>query len=209
MPLPSRYADRTLIAYAAHADDAIASWSRLRPSTLLREFARQLPRGAAVLDYGCGIGTDMAWLRRRGFAVEGIDGTAAFVREAQRRNPGCRVQQARFETVSLPTSVFDGIWCQAALIHVPPPLFRDQLAKLRRALKPGGLLAVTLAWGRTRAFTNDWIPGRYFAGYSKSEAARLFRGWRIKRLAVVNHDGRQGRWIHVLVSANPAGRDSV
>ena len=198
MPLPSRYADRTLIAYAARAGDAIADWSRLRPSTLLREFARQLPSGATVLDYGCGIGTEMAWLHRRGFAVEGVDGTAAFVREARRRNPSCRVSQARFETVSLAARTFDGIWCQAALIHVPPQLCGEQLAKLRRALKPGGLLAVTLAWGRTRAFTNDWIPGRYFAACSKTDAARLFRAWRIERLAVVNHDGRRGRWVQVL-----------
>lgn len=153
-----------------------------------------------MLDYGCGVGTDLAWLRSRGFRVEGLDGTEAFVDTARRRNPGARIRCERFDTARLPKAGFDGIWCNAALIHVPPAQLPHQLGLLRHALAPGGWLALSLAWGRVHAYTadNDWIPGRYIAGYAKAEACEFMRGWQIEECRVVSHDGRQGRWIQLL-----------
>ena len=197
---PPDYAQRTLDAYAAYASTATENWARLRtPSTFLRRFTRRLPASARVLDYGCGIGTDVAWLARHGYRVEGLDGTRVFVREARRRCPTVTIRHVRFEEVQLAPVAYDGIWCRAALIHVPPPEMRRQLKKLREALKPGGWLGLTLAWGRTRTFTqHDWIPGRYLAAYSKSEARALLRGWHIEELRIVSGDGRSGRWIQIL-----------
>lgn len=192
----------TLAAYARHAAVAIADWRRIRrPSQLLRRFAAALPPRARVLDYGCGIGLELAWLRRHGFQVEGVDGTPAFIEEARRRNPGVQLISARFETWPMPAGRYDGIWCQAALIHVPPDELRRQLAKLRRALRPGGWLGLTLAWGRVRGpIPRDWIPGRYLAAYSKPEVAALVNDWTVRELSVTSHDGRHGRWIQLLAS---------
>ena len=204
------YTHPTLAAYARHAAAAITDWRRIKsPSRFLRWFAAALPPRARVLDYGCGIGLELAWLGRQGFRVEGVDGTPAFVMEARRRNPGVPVHEARFETWPMPagrptgtsSGRYDGIWCQAALIHVPPEELRRQLTKLRQGLMPGGVAGLTLAWGRARGHTRyDWIPGRYLAAYSKAEAAALFRGWTVRELRVTSHDGRQGRWIHILAS---------
>ena len=198
------YDHPTLAAYQRHAEAAIAEWRRIHsPSQFLRRFAGTLRRGARVLDYGCGIGTDLAWLRRTGFQIEGLDGTPIFIREARRRCPGVPIWLARFEQARLSPARYDGIWCQAALIHVTPEELRRQLGKLRVALKPGGWLGLTLAWGRAKGLTDhDWIPGRYVAGYSKAEAAAFVEqeSWDIHHLAVVSHDGRQGRWIHLLAS---------
>lgn len=194
--------DPTLAAYRRHADKAIAEWRTIRPpSAFLRQFARQLPRQARVLDYGCGIGLELAWLRRQGFCVEGMDGTLAFVREARRRNPGISIQQARFNEIRLPEAAYDGIWCQAALMHLPPAGLPQELEKLRRSLKPSGLLGITLAWGRRKGVAHDdWLSGRYIAGYTKSEALRFFRDWGVLDCRVTNHDGRSGRWITVLAT---------
>ena len=199
------YAERTLAAYRTHARAAIASWRRSRrPSQGLRRFAARLPAGARVLDYGCGIGTDLAWMRAQGFEVEGIDGTAAFVEEAKRRCPGAPIHCARFEEVPLASGRYDGIWSHAALMHVPLDVLRRQLKKLSRALRPGGVLGVTLAWGRRRTFTRrDWIPDRYVAAYSKAEGGAFFEGWSTQHLGVGSHDGRHGRWIYVLASRPP------
>ena len=201
--MPTAYADRTLDAYAAYASKASENWGRLRPPKFLRRFARGLRPGARVLDYGCGIGVELAWLRSRGFAAEGIDGTRAFVREARRRSPGAAIQLCRFEDARLAPAAYDGIWCQAALIHVPPAEMRRQLRMLRSALSPGGWLALTLAWGRTRAYTRrDWIPGRYFAAYTKPQALAMLRGWRVLHASTISHDGRRGRWIQMLAQAS-------
>lgn len=199
--MPSEpYANATLVAYRYHAQAAIESWRRAcAPSRFLRQFAKQLLPGALVLDYGCGIGTDLAWLRRQGFRVEGLDGTLDFVLQARRRNPAVRIVHGRFEEIALAPLRYDGIWCNAALIHVPPQRLRLQLEKLRLALKPHGLLGMTLAWGRLKGLTRrDWIPGRYLAGYTRPEAEKFFRRWRILELKVVLGAVRRGRWIHIL-----------
>ncbi len=197
-------ADRTLAAYERHARRAITSWaSWRRPSHFLQAFARRLPRGARILDYGCGIGTDLTWLHCRGFRVEGLDGTPAFVREARRRNPDVPVTLQRFAAWA-PSGVYDGIWANASLFHLPPGLLATELSKLRQALRLAGILGLSLAWGRRKNYlVNDWIPDRYCAGFTKPEVVRLLRGWTIDDLRVVAHDGREGRWIHVL--ASPAG----
>ncbi len=199
------YDDPTLAAYRRHAAAAIANWRRFRrPSKFLQRFARQLPRGARVLDYGCGIGMDLAWLRRQGLRVEGLDGTKAFVREARRRNPGARITCARFETASLPAARYDGIWCNASLIHLRPERLPAQLQKLRVALAPHGIVGITLAWGRHKGLiARDWIPGRYLAGYRKAEALAFFKDCTVQECRVVAHDGRTGRWLQILVQYLP------
>lgn len=200
--MPHAYADRTLAAYRRHAPRAIANWARyMRPSPLLRAFVRALPAGARVLDYGCGIGTDLAWMAAHGLRVEGLDGTPAFVRAARRRCPRSTIRLVRFERARLLAGRYDGIWSNAALLHLPPEALARQLARFRRALAPGGLLGMTLAWGRARAYTRrDWIPDRYVAAYSKSDAAALMRGWRVRELRVVDNTGRQGRWIWIVAT---------
>lgn len=194
------YAKATVAAYRQHARQAIANWSRYQPSAWLRQFVLRLPPSGRVLDYGCGIGMDAAWMRRHGLQVEGIDGTPAFVQEARRRCPGAPITCALFERVQLPPETYDGVWCQAALIHVPPEVLALQLRKLQEALKPAGCLALSLAWGRRKAIVmDDWIPGRYIASYSKTEAQRFFRqGWTLRACQVTGAGSRQGRWIHLL-----------
>jgi 2-polyprenyl-3-methyl-5-hydroxy-6-metoxy-1,4-benzoquinol methylase len=160
-----------------------------------------LPDAAQVLDYGCGIGVELRWMQRQGLRVEGVDGTAAFVAQARRRCPGARIRCARFETIQLPRGRYDGVWCNAALIHVPPDELQRQLQKLRAALKPSGRLALTLAWGRaTRRSSRDWIPGRYLASYTMSEVAAMLHGWRLLDLRAVSNDGRAGRWLQLLAA---------
>ena len=206
MKRSSTYADATLVAYRMHAKEAIRNWSRQsKPTRFLRRFAKNLNPGAFVLDYGCGIGTDMSWLKRQGFQIEGVDGTPDFVCETKRRNPGIRVMQSRFETVHLQPDRYDGIWANASLMHVPPSFLLGQLKKLHTALKGGGWLGVTLAWGQTKGLIErDWIPGRYIAGYFKAEATRFFRNWNTVNSQVVSRDGRSGRWIQLL--ARKGGR---
>ena len=128
-----------------------------------------------------------------------MEGTLEFVLAARRRCPGASILHTRFEIVSLPPGGYDGIWCNAALIHVPPEEISRQLEKLAKTLKPGGLLGLTLAWGRAKRFTRrDWIPGRYFAAYTRREVETLLRHWDVQELKVTSSAGRQGRWIQIL-----------
>ncbi len=199
----SAYAERTIAAYRWKKAQAIANWGKVRrPSKFLERFLESVPAGGVILDYGCGIGTDIAWMKRRGFEAEGLDGTLEFVAQARRRCPKAKIFFGRFERARLASGRYDGVWCNAALIHVPPEELVAQLKKLRSALKPGGILGVTLAWGSRRGFTQrDWIPGRYVAGYSRRQAGDFFRDWDVKQIRVVSRDGRKGRWIQALATS--------
>ena len=194
------YAERTIAAYRWKAGEAIANWRTFkRPARFLKSFAKALPKRGSVLDYGCGIGGDIAWLLSQKLQVEGIDGVLEFVDEARKRNPGARVAHARFERIELAPARYDGIWANASLIHVPAEELVNQIKKLKKALKPGGVLGITLAWGSARGFLeDDWIPGRYVVGYSKEKAAWFFRQWDVKELNVTSNSVRKGRWIEVL-----------
>lgn len=194
------FADRTVAAYRLQARRAIANWSRGRQaSPFLKRFVSTLPAHARVLDYGCGIGREIRWMKGRGFRPEGVDATLEFVLEARRRCPGVSIRHARFERVALEPHAYDGIWCNAGLIHVPPGELKYQLDKLRKALRPGGVLGLTLAWGRHRGFTKrDWIPGRYLAAYRRDEVTRFLQGWELLRVKVSSGEKRKGRWIQVL-----------
>ncbi len=205
MSAPRAYADRTIAAYRVRAGEAARNWSRIRvPSPFLREFAGLLPPGGRVLDYGCGTGAELAWLARRGFRADGVDGTLEFVLRVRRLRPGLKALHARFEAVPLGGEEYDGVWCNAALIHVPPEELAGQLEKLRRALRPGGWLALTLAWGRKKGFLRrDWIPGRYMACYSLAEARAFLKGWEARSVKVVSKGERRGRWIQLLARPRP------
>ena len=205
-PTPSRncaYADRTIAAYRWQAGKAITNWTASwKPSAFLRRFIRTLPSHGNILDYGCGIGIEMAWMQKKGFLVEGIDGTLEFVKESRRRCPDVKITHARFENAKLSLGAYDGIWCNAALIHVPPQEMKRQLGALRRCLKPNGILGLSCAWGRMKGFTRrDWIPGRYIAGYRKEELKTFFDQWTIHDIKVTSRASREGRWIQILASS--------
>jgi len=194
------YAQSTIRAYEEDAPAAIASWTKLRkPSKFLQRFAKMLKRGAYVLDYGCGIGTDMTWLIKKKFIVDGIDGTAAFVQQARRRCPKADIRCTLFEDALLHQNTYDAIWSQAALLHVPPSILKSQISILHKSLKPGGWLGISLAWGQSEVLTsNDWIPGRYVISYSKLQAEGFFKDWWIDQIKIISNDTRQGRWIQIL-----------
>jgi len=195
------WTDVNLAAYRYYAPRAIENWAGLRkkPSQCLQQFARVLPKGGVLFDYGCGIGTDLAWLKTKGFRVAGMDGTADFVEEARRRNPGVSIAHSRFDIFRLPAARYDGIWANATLMHIVPQAMDGQLKKLASALKPGGFLGVVLPWGRKKGIAqSDWIPGRYMACYTNPEAAGFFKGWNVNFLKTIANDHRSGRWIQIL-----------
>lgn len=102
-----------------------------------------LPPGPGIaLDVGCGTGRFARRLAATGMAVEAVDVSAAMVEAAAglgSPGPGEIVyRQADVSSDALPEAHYDYISCIASLHHMP----FGTVAKLRRALVPGGVLAV-------------------------------------------------------------------
>jgi SAM-dependent methyltransferase len=120
-----------------------SEWARRAGAWILPRFEASLPPGALVVDLGCGTGVWARELTRAGFAVRGIDSSAAMIRLARREAPEARFQVASLFDAELPA-------CHAVTALGEPfnygtgalgPLFR----RVWRALAPGGWFVFDIA----------------------------------------------------------------
>ena len=166
----------------AHADvyDAIAAeFAAINaemppgPAALAEALLAQLPPAPEVLDAGCGHGRDMAWLEARGARVTGLDVSPGMLEQARPRVRGWLVE-GDLRELPFGDASFDGVWCNASLLHLPKRDAPAAARELRRVLRDRGRLALTLKLGRgERWHEHDRWPARYFALYEADELTDL------------------------------------
>jgi SAM-dependent methyltransferase len=156
--------------------------------------------GARVLDLGCGHGRDAAWLEARGLAVVGADLSPGMLAEAHART-GAALVECDMRVLPFGDGAFAGIWCNAALLHLPKADVPGALAAMRRALVPGGVLYVAIQEGEGECWEPaTWIDGaaRFFARYRSDEFRRLLEQVGFALLAT-DVDALPGRtWLRFL-----------
>jgi SAM-dependent methyltransferase len=190
---------RTLDFYAAEASAYGARSDGLGISKSLTAFLAELPKGAAVLDLGCGTGRDTRALIDAGMQVTAVDGSPEMAREAERRL-GIAVRVQLFEDVD-DVAAFDGIWANASLLHVPRAGLPTVFARVYRALKPGALLYASFKSGDTDG--RDKL-GRYYNYLDAGELTDLLRdagAWRsidINQGRGKGYDGTETGWLQAL-----------
>ena len=116
-----------------------------------------LPKGAAVLDAGCGTGTNSHRLAAKGFRVTGVDLSGFALDEARRRGEGPDFRQGDLTALDLDNGSFDCVFCCGVLMHIPD--FEQAIGERVRVLKPGGFLILTetnAAAPEMRAFPIYW-----------------------------------------------------
>ena len=101
-------------------------------------FISRLPRGARILDLGCGSGRDSFAFSRLGFEAVPVDGSRNMCREAEKYT-GLPVRCLTFKELDYEEE-FDGVWACASLLHVPSAELPDIMKLVRHALKDGGIL---------------------------------------------------------------------
>jgi len=108
------------------------------------EFIKMLPKGAKVLDVGCGGGIKTKYLSDHGLAATGADFSEEMIRLVKERFPKINffVQDIR-QPIRVGEG-FDGVFAQAVLLHIPKKEVVEVLKNLLAPLKPGGLLYVAV-----------------------------------------------------------------
>ena len=104
--------------------------------TRLTRFLDLLSPGGAILELGCGAGADSAAMLAWGFDVCPTDGSSEMASEASRRL-GRPVETLPFQDLNK-VEVYDGVWANACLLHVPRIELAQVLALIWRAIKPAG-----------------------------------------------------------------------
>lgn len=79
-------------------------------------FLNKIPRGAFILDFGCGSGRDSKYFLENGYKVEAIDGSKELCKLASeyiRQDVKCM----KFEELN-EENIYDGIWACSSILHV-------------------------------------------------------------------------------------------
>lgn len=183
--------DGEAAAYAAYASDkAERAW--------LARFADRLAPGAAVLDFGCGSGWAAHAFDRQGFRVSALDGSAGLAAQARRRY-GVEVRVARFEELD-DEGLYDGVWASFCLLHDTRDAMPGHLARLHRALRPGGWLYLGLKEGAGES--RDKL-GRRYTYFGEAEIAGLLDAAGFPEVVAAveqaeGYDGSRTGMMHIL-----------
>ena len=160
----------TLRVYDEMADKYAAVTADIASDPLLASFIDALPRGAHVLDLGCGPGIIAGHMARAGLSVTATDASTEMVALAA-DTPGVTARLATFDEIA-GEDIFDGIWANFSLLHAPRAAMPGHLSALRKALKPGGRFHIALKSG-TGAHRDTL--GRFYTYYTADELDTLLR----------------------------------
>ncbi|MCG7630460.1 class I SAM-dependent methyltransferase [Epibacterium sp. MM17-32] len=184
--------EETMAVYAKAAEDYAKGFARAKDTDHEQDygtFVAGLPAGGTVLDLGCGPGHWAARFRDDGYRVAAVDASPEMAAYAL-ATYGVEVSVAEFEDIAV-EGVFDGIWAFFSLLHAPRDDFPTHLMRLRRALKPGGRLALGMKLGEGEG--RDDL-GRFYAYYREEELRDIleFFGFTIVNVSRGNGQGLAG-----------------
>lgn len=110
----------------------------------VREWARSLPKGATVLDLGCGHGEPIsAVLAAEGAAVYGVDASPSMIAAFRARYPDAPVDCCAVEDSDFFRRSFDAVVAWGLMFLLKPEVQAHLIAKISAVLKPGGRLLFT------------------------------------------------------------------
>jgi ubiquinone/menaquinone biosynthesis C-methylase UbiE len=131
-------------------------------------------RNGHILDIGCGTGRDMAFFESRGIAVTGLDLSAGMLAFAHQEVKG-GLALMNMCRIGFRKAFFDGAWSCASLLHVPKQAAPMALQEMRRVLKPGGMLILTIQQGNSESWDEGYVEcvKRFFARYPAGEMKNM------------------------------------
>lgn len=158
--------------YEEFANDFIAARSPSIGVDVVRNWARILPKGASILDLGCGTGVPISQsLLEDGFMVYGVDASPTLAAEFGRRFPQMRIECEPVETSAFFNRSFDGVVAIGLMFLLPAEVQRSLIFKVASTLHPGGHFLFTSPYQLCE--WEDLITGRGSRSLGEEEYAAL------------------------------------
>ncbi len=141
---------RAFDSVAADYDGALGNNALIQKmrAQVMETIEKTFPRGARLLDLGCGTGIDAVYLAARGYAITALDASPAMVARTRDRLQragldGCTIHLGIHELAQLGAVEFDGAYSNFGALNCLPDL-RGISATLATKLKPGGILIASV-----------------------------------------------------------------
>jgi len=133
----AKAADRQADFYAR----TVSAAQKFEYTRILADIRTLLGSGGRLLDLGCAAGYFMEEAVRAGFEAHGTD-LATWVERIAAERGVANVHAGRLTDVNFGAGSFDVVHSSQVFEHLPNPL--EELAEIRRVLRPGGILYVNV-----------------------------------------------------------------
>jgi SAM-dependent methyltransferase len=136
---------------------------------LLQELVDRLPKGAKVLDAGCGAGVPVAKYLNQFFDVTGVDFAEKQIHLARQLVPGAHFLCQDIIQLTLAESSFDAVCSYYAIIHIPRQEHKTLLLNFHRLLKPSGLMLLCMGADDLEKDIHDYHGTRMYWSHYDAE----------------------------------------
>ena len=158
-------------------------------AAVVRAWAQDFPRGATVLDLGAGPGEPSTRiLREAGLRTYAVDASAAMVAAFRERFPDVPIEQSTVEASAFFGRTFDAVLAWGLLFLLEPVAQALVIAKVARALEPGGRFLFTAP--RERVEWLDAMTGRRSQSLGAQTYERLLRDAGLTPVADAEDEGK-------------------
>lgn len=129
------------------------------------------PKGAHILDLGCGTGRPIAeYLASRRFNVTGVDQSTEMLQLARKRLPDQEWILSSLETFE-PEQEFAAVIAWDSLFHIQRSEHANILRRARACMATGGRIALTVGGSEHPAFTDTMFGHSFFYDSHPPDAA--------------------------------------
>lgn len=191
--------DKTIEYYNQNAD-MFAQGTRLVDFTVVQKrFAKMLPIGSKILDFGCGSGRDTKYFLEKGYQVEATDGSSELCKLASDFT-GIEVKEMLFQDLDA-SGKYEGIWACSSILHLSKKELFPVIRKMCDALKDNGVIYTSFKYGDFEGERN----GRYFTDFTEDTFDKFIKV--IPELTIeeewITSDVRPGRgeekWLNLIL----------
>ncbi len=108
-------------------------------------FLKSIPKGAYILDFGCGSGRDSKYFIEQGYKIKAIDGSTEMCKLASEYIKQ-EVKCMKFDELE-EVEKYDAIWACSSILHVEKDKLPNILEKMVRAIKGNGIIYTSFKIG--------------------------------------------------------------
>jgi ubiquinone/menaquinone biosynthesis C-methylase UbiE len=198
----------TIDWYDNNADKYAEELHKVAPIESIDSFINYLPKGAYILEAGCGPGRETKIFTEKRIKTCGIDLSEGLLEIARKINPDTEYIKGSFLQLPFPNETFDGVWAHASLVHLETiEDVESALNEFCRVLKNKGILFVgtKMQIGEEKtAIVSDTLSNheRFFRYYKSEEISNYIKeaGFEIME-SIVREDGhgrKEVQWIKII-----------